>query len=258
MTFQVLLATMNQHDDSVLNKMRVLSDVLVCNQIDNEFCYHKYLKDGYSVRWYDFSERGVGLNRNNALMRAEADICLIADDDVEYCANYKEIIVQEFKKHPEADMILFNVENYGYKTKKFKRIRQFNCGRFGGVRIAFKRLSIVKNAICFNLLFGGGARFSAGEDNMFIRDAIRKGLKVYASPTTILRLNDSRESTWFKGYTDKFFSDLGTSYCFHYGIFAKICVVIQLIRHRKEFLQETTFKSAYRSALNGIKIYRNL
>lgn len=258
MTFQVLLATMNQQDDSVLNRMKVLSDVLVCNQTSGSFFYREYKKNAYNVKWYDFCERGVGLNRNNALMRADAEICLIADDDVEYYDNYQELIVQEFKKHPEADMILFNVENHGHKTKKFERIRQHNCGRFGGVRIAFRRLPVIKNAISFNLLFGGGARFSAGEDNMFIRDAIRKGLKVYASPITILRLNDSRESTWFKGYTDKFFSDLGTSYCFHYGRLARICVIIQLIRHRKEFLKDKTFKDAYSSALNGIKIYRNL
>ncbi len=37
MTFELLLATMNQKDDSVLEKMNVNSDIIVCNQIENEF-----------------------------------------------------------------------------------------------------------------------------------------------------------------------------------------------------------------------------
>ena len=84
MKLEVLLATMNQTDDSVLDSIGVHSDVLVCNQTDVETDYKSYIKDGYSVRWYDFQERGVGLNRNNALLRATGDICLLADDDVLY------------------------------------------------------------------------------------------------------------------------------------------------------------------------------
>ena len=43
-----------------------------------------------------FTERGVGLSRNNALMRASADICLFADDDIIYENNYKEILNRYF------------------------------------------------------------------------------------------------------------------------------------------------------------------
>lgn len=258
MTLEVLLATMNQQNDSVLDKMKVSSDCVVCNQIKEVFDHKSYKKNNFNVEWYDLSEKGVGLNRNNALMRSKADICLIADDDVEYVEGYGQLIIREFENHPEADMILFNVQDYGYQVTKFKRIGKHNCGRFGGVRIAFRRMAVLKYAISFNLLFGGGAPFSAGEDNMFIRDALRKGLKVYASPITILRLNDERASTWFTGYNKKFFSDMGTSYVFHYGKFAPLCLFIQLIRHRKTFLKTVSFISAYRIALEGIRVFNNL
>lgn len=258
MTLEVLLATMNQQNDSVLDYMKVSSDCVVCNQIKEIFNHKSYKKNNYNVEWYNLTEKGVGLNRNNALMRSKADICLIADDDVEYVDGYDRLIIREFEDHPEADMILFNVQDYGYQVTKFERIRKHNCGRFGGVRIAFRRMAVLKYAVSFNLLFGGGAPFSAGEDNMFIRDAIRKGLKVYASPLTILRLNNERESTWFTGYNKKFFSDMGSSYVFHYGKLASLCVFIQLIRHRNIFLKNVSFIYAYKKALEGIRIFNDL
>ena len=258
MKLQVLLATMNQKNDSVLDRMCVVSDVIVCNQNVDEFSYKTYTKNGKTVDWYNLNEKGVGLNRNNALMRATSDICLIADDDVLYHSDYEEIVLSAFERYSDADMILFNVDEYGYQTRKKMRVRRYNCGRFGGVRIAFRRMSVIKNAVCFNQLFGGGSMFSAGEDNMFIRDCIRKGLKVYAVPEHILKLDNSRESTWFKGYNDKFFEDLGSSYCFHYGKMAIIFAFLQLIRHKSLYLQKYTFSDAMKCVVSGIKKYRLL
>ena len=74
MNLEVLLATIDQKDDSVLDEMKVKSDVIVCNQTNEKTDYRIYTKNDHQVRWYDFQERGVGLNRNNALLRATADI----------------------------------------------------------------------------------------------------------------------------------------------------------------------------------------
>ena len=43
----------------------------------------------------------------NALMRADADICLFADDDMVYEDNYVEIIENAFRDNPYADVIVF-------------------------------------------------------------------------------------------------------------------------------------------------------
>ena len=98
MNLEVLLATMDQTDDSVLDFMGVNSDIIVCNQNSEKTDYRSYERKGYNVRWYDFQERGVGLNRNNALLRSTADICLLADDDVKYEDGYEKIILEAFEK----------------------------------------------------------------------------------------------------------------------------------------------------------------
>ena len=260
MKFEVLMATTNQEDYSLLEKINLNFDILVCNQNAFETSFKIFECNNKRVKWYNFQEKGVGLNRNNALMRSDADICLLADDDVLYVDNLEEIIKKNFEKYPHADVILFNIypnsEYHPFVIKKKITINKYNYGRFGGVRIAFRRKKIIKNAITFNLLFGGGAEYSAGEDNMFIKDCIRKKLRIIAVPDYILSLRNERDSTWFNGYTDKFFFDLGASYVVHYGKLASFYVVVQLIRHRKDWLCGCDFKHAKRMALRGIRDFK--
>ena len=256
------MATMDQTDDSVLDAIGVFSDVIVCNQNNTETGYKTYSRGDHCVRWYDFQERGVGLNRNNALLRATADICLLADDDVVYEEDYEKIILEAFEKNPKADVILFNIYSADGKkrsdAKNIIRVRRNSCGRYGAVRIAFRRMSVIKNAISFNQLFGGGCMFTAGEDIIFIRTCIKKGLCVIAVPDCILRLTDQRPSSWFTGHNSKFYEDFGSGYYCHYGNFAVFVTFLQLIRRRKKMLNDYSFWKAWKHARAGIKKYKNL
>ena len=262
MKLEILLATMNRKDSSLLSEMKICSDVIVCNQNGEKTAYEQFEHRGYSVRWYDFQEKGVGLNRNNGLMRATGDVCLMADDDLVYEPGYEKMILDAFERYADADVLLFNLRDTNGKIrstqKKAKRVRLHNCGRYGAVRIAFRRLSVIKNAICFNQLFGGGAMFTAGEDTMFIRECIRKGLKVIAVPDVILTLVDKRPSTWFTGYDRKFFEDFGTSYCYHYHGLAPVCTFVQLIRRRKKWLTQYSLLEAWAFAREGIKKFKTM
>lgn len=262
MKLEILLATMNQPDDSVLDDMGVTSDVIVCNQNPEVTAFREYERKGRRVRWYDFQEKGVGLNRNNALLRAQGDICLLADDDVMYFEGYEEIILDAFRRFPKADMIFFNIESPSGVRRttdpRPKRIGLHSCGRYGAVRIAFRRMSVIKNAVTFNQLFGGGCMFNAGEDTMFIRACLRKGLRAVAVPDCILRLSDRRPSTWFTGYNQKFFEDFGASFYCHYGSLAVPVTLLQLFRQRKKWLREYTIMEAWRLARSGIKRYRSM
>ena len=52
------------------------------------------------------------------------------------------------------------------------------------------------HGIYFNQCFGGGTEYSHGEDNLFLTDCLRKGLKIYAYPEYIAKLTEERKSTW--------------------------------------------------------------
>ena len=256
MELQVLVSTMHQTDHALIEKMKIKSNAIIINQCEkNEFEEFEY--NGHKIKFLSFAERGVGLSRNNALMRATDDICLFADDDVAYVDNYADIIVQEFLHNPKADIIIFNVLSTNssreeYINKNNKRLRLFNCLKYGTVRIAVKTNSIRIANVSFSLLFGGGAKYSAGEDSLFLADCLNKGLKIYAS-SKIIGTTTNIESTWFKGYTDKYFIDKGVFFAFLSKKWAKILSLQFVLRHHKIFKKEKSCIAAYRLMCLGIK-----
>ncbi len=214
MKVQVLVATMNQKDYSLLKKMKIQSDVIVGNQCDiNSIETFKYA--GNDAVYLNFNERGVGLNRNNSLMRATGDIVLFADDDMVYEDNYVHIVKNAFTSNPKADVIIFNLKekkSKRYMIRRKYKVRWFNYLRFGTARIAVKLDSIKKNGIYFNQCFGGGTEHCHGEDNLFLSACLKNKLKIYAVPETIATLTDERESTWVTKDINEYLKDQGILY----------------------------------------------
>lgn len=259
MDLQVLVSTMKQNDHSLLEKMNIQSDALIINQCDTNK-YEEFLFRGHKIRFLSFAERGVGLSRNNALMRATSDICLLADDDVRYIDRYYEIILDAFKKNKGADVIVFNVPSTNNKREEYiipkeRRVRFYNCLRYGTFRIAVRKESIYKANIYFSLLYGGGAKYGSGEDSLFIMDCIKKGLKVYACPEKIGHVTHE-ESTWFQGYTDKFFLDKGALFFSLSKRWAILLCFQFSVRHRKMFQSSKTLGEGLKLMLKGIKAMR--
>lgn len=214
MRIQVLVATMKQQDHSLLEKMNIQTDAIVGNQCERNEVEHFRFK-GHDIAWYSFAERGVGLNRNNVLMRADADIVLFADDDMVYVDSYFEIVKKAFEELPDADVIVFDLKYpHGGRRPitKIQRLNKKNCMKFGAARFGVRLSRIHLNGISFNLCFGGGTKYSSGEDTLFLNDCLDKDLRIYAYPAVIAHLQDERESTWFHGYNDKFFFDKGVLY----------------------------------------------
>lgn len=259
MNLQVLVSTMHQNDYSLLEKMNISSDAIVVNQCDRNDI-DEFTHKGKSIKWYSLKERGVGLSRNTALVRATADICLFADDDVEYVDGYKDIICDAFKKNPRADIIIFNVpsankERGQYLIRENKRLNFRNCFRFGTYQIAIRLESLRKANVHFSLLFGGGAKYSAGEDSLFLGDSLKKGLKIYSSYETI-GVVSHQESTWFKGYTDKFFIDKGVFYAALSPNMARMFCLRYAIKHKKMFERDKSWIEAYKLMIEGIKEWK--
>ena len=256
MNLQVLVSTMHQNDYNLMDKMRLQSDSIVINQCErNEIVEFEY--NGNEIKFYSFAERGVGLSRNNALMRATACICLFADDDMVYVDGYKDIIIKAFKENPRADVIVFNVistdpNRQAYQNKKRRRIRWFNSLRYGTFRIAIRTDEIRKKNIYFSLLFGGGARYSAGEDVLFIITCLKRGLRIYAEPKLIGYVSHE-DSTWFKGYTDKFFYDRGVLFSAISPMWAKVLCLQFAVRKRKLFKNDKGTKDAFKLMIQGTK-----
>jgi len=247
MKIQVLVAAMNQTDHSLLERLNINTDVIVGNQCDRneieEFRFH-----GYRAKYLNFAERGVGLNRNNALMRADGEICLIADDDMRYVDGYERIVENAFISHPDADVIIFNLKEKNptrYIIKKEEKVGYLNYLRYGAARIAVKLKSVRENGIYFNQCFGGGTEHCHGEDNIFLTDCLKAGLKIYAVPVTLAELTEERKSTWNAGYDDKFLRDQGALFkAISRKYWKLLCLQDALRRSKRSY--GITWKEAYK------------
>lgn len=214
MRIQVLVAAMHQTDRSLPEKMNIKTDAIIGNQCDrNEV--EEFEWNGHKIKYLSFAERGVGLNRNNALMRADADICLFADDDMVYEDDYVETVLKAFEENPKADVIVFNLIEpvpTRFIIQKPSKVGYLNYLRYGTARVAFRLKSVRDSGIYFNQCFGGGTEHSHGEDNIFLTDCLKKKLKIYAVPKYIAKLTEERESSWDCGYNDKYIKDQGALY----------------------------------------------
>ncbi len=238
MRIQVLVAAMNQKDHSLIEKMKIKTDAIVGNQCDFNLV-EKFQIGNQQIQYLNFAERGVGLNRNNALMRADADVCLFADDDMVYEENYVDIIERAFKDNPSADVIVFNLRETIPSRKVIKRIskvNKLNYLRYGTARVAI-RLNKVRNAgIYFNQCFGGGTEHCHGEDNIFLNNCLNNGLTIIAVPEVIATLKDERESSWNCGYNDKYIIDQGALYrAISRRWWVLLCLQDAFRRHQRDY-----------------------
>lgn len=214
MRIQVLTAAMHQTDHSLVEKMNIKTDAIIANQCDVN-SIEQFSVGKQNITYLNFAERGVGLNRNNALMRANADICLFADDDMVYENDYVQTIEKAYAEFPDADVIIFNLiekEAKRYIIEKPSRVGKLNFLRYGAARVSFKLSSVRANGIYFNQCFGGGTEHSHGEDSIFLSDCLKKGLRVYAYPAYIATLTEERPSTWESDDMEKYIKDQGVLY----------------------------------------------
>ncbi len=256
MKVQVLASVMDQTMEHLTRQMRLQSDAVIINQCDR-LGYEEMACQGGLVRFYSFPDRGVGRSRNEAILRADGDICLFSDEDIVYEPGYAQAVISEFERNHDADMILFNVmvqeERQTYCITERKKVHWYNCGRYGAVSFAVRRDSLTASGVTFSLLFGGGARYGSGEDSLFLKEFMRKGYKVYTAPVTIGREVREGESTWFAGYNDKFFFDRGVLYHYLYGRLAAPMALRFLLAHRGKLCGELSLKEAYSLMKKGIR-----
>lgn len=252
---EILISTMNQKNYELIDKMNIKSHAIVINQTKNKL---KNSIKNKNIKWVDIDEKGLSKSRNKALSLSTKDILVIADDDLIYVDNYINIIEEAFKKNNEADVIVFQVEGINQPFKNYsskeKRINYLSSMKVSSVEIAFRRDSVLKNAISFNENFGSGAKYIMGEENLFLFDCLKKGLTIYYVPVKIADLFIGN-SSWFKGYNDKYFISRGANYAAMSKYISLLLIIQFSIRKFKLYKNEMSFIKSVSFMLRGRKEY---
>lgn len=261
MKLELLISAVDKDFDELVKSMNLSCDAVIINQKKdtiNEGFQREILVNGGKVRCFQYNEKGVGVSRNRAIENSnnlEDSILLFSDEDITYNNDLEINIIQSFEAFPDADMLLFNMkvcENRAtYHTDKVKRIKWYNAGRYPTYSFAIRRNALMKSGVRFSHLFGGGAKYSNGEDSLFLKALCDKGLRILAVPVCIGE-EAERESTWFHGYNEKFFFDRGVLYHFLYGKLA-VLMGARFVYTKKSFMcKEIPANKAFNLLKRGI------
>ena len=256
----VLISTMYQRDLFLVENMNIQSDTIIINQTDKKDFLKKKTNFG-CVRMISVKDRGLSKSRNLAIDNSDSDICVIADDDLIYQNLYKDIIINAYEKYSDADIIVFDVPstNQTRPTSSLKegRVDFLHSMKIASFQITFKRKSINDNNIRFNELFGAGAKYTCGEENIFLVEAFKKGLKIYFVKEIIAIVNHN-ESTWFNGFDEKLFRSKGAMFYEMSNKLANLFIVQFALRKYSLYKKEINIFEAYKYMKLGLVEYKKL
>src|SRR5699024_3127908 len=160
----------------------------------------------------------------------------LADDDIELKSNFNEIIIKSFVENPEYDILAFDLERIGSTSRKNsskeKEINVLTSMRLSSAQLTFKLDFLRENGITFDERFGAGSKYSMGEENILLLDALKKGANIKYIPKVIATLYMGN-STWFEGFNEKYLFDKGAIFWRMFGYFAPIYSLTYCIRKRK-------------------------
>lgn len=211
----VLVTTMHQTDMGLYRRMRLQTDAVIGNQASaNGECTEQI--DGHTVTMVTTDARGTACNRNTAIdwIFPTAQYVLFADDDLCFYDGYEQVVAAAFAAHPDADAIKFNLRCVAGRSLGMApiaaahRASRREAASWGVWGLAVKADTLKASGIRFPERFGPGTPNYCGEDSIFLQEMFKRRWRVYAHPAVIADI-DQRESTWFEGYTERYFTVAG-------------------------------------------------
>ena len=240
----VLISCMHQKDKSIIERTGIQTDVVVVNQCNEdkieEYTFINKAGKECKAKFINTTERGLSRSRNMALKNAWGDYCIFADDDEILAEGYELIIQSAFERNPKADIVAYNYKDQNTRLKNnYKKpiIEEREAPKnhsYSSVALSFKLEQIILKKVWFDPRIGAGSGIiSAGEESVWQTLALKKGLKIYQCPEFITTVSQTN-STWFNGYDEKYFYDLGANLTARYGLIKYIYQLYYPYRLHKE------------------------
>lgn len=255
---EVLLSAMFLEDEKYIDTLNIHTDCVVINQCDEEGekeIFRETSAGRSRITYIKTRERGLSKSRNMAISKASGPVCILCDNDVEYVADYDRIINKAFAEHPDADVLVFFVKRPERSAPVFKtphRMGYLSVLKIFSPEMAFRKDRV--RDITFNELFGAGARFFMGEENLFLYECLKKHRKIIYIPEMIASVRKT-QSTWFKGYDKEFFVSRGANYAAMSRMFSVLLIFQYALRKKRLYNENLTVAQAVRNMFEGRRQY---
>lgn len=244
LNINILIATC---DRGILKTSNVLlpyrSDIkyIISHQITkNEFDTLPYELQRNDVIVYKMYTKGLSKNRNLLIEKADADICIIADDDVTYTFEYIDAIKYEFSHNNDLALLTGKI-NTREKEKPYKKysdseyyVSWKNFTKISSIEISFRR-KLIQGNIYFDINFGlGSSKYSlGGEESIFISDCLKNQLKIKYIPQFVVNhpyessrnfINGNQLAQYHKALAKRIF-----------GNYSKIVLIYLYIKNKNKY-----------------------
>lgn len=259
MNLQVLISCMHQKDHSIIERTNIQSDVIVINQCDidkrEEFSFVNKKGDICNALFISTTERGLSKSRNMAIRNATSDVCLICDDDEILEDDYIEKIIKEHQSKSNISIIAFNL-NDRYRTfpQESHKIGYIRALKLASWQISFKLYDINTKHISFDESMGAGVTMGGSEENKFLIECIKNGLKGVYVPILIGSVSQEI-STWAVDSNNcvKYFKDRGQAYRKLMGGFLGFSYIFySSIKKRNEYRKYMSLRKSIYHQIQGL------
>lgn len=259
---EILISTMNQTNFGFLQKMLKnvafeALNIVIINQTKPNLLLISTSKNIKVIN--DF---GIGLSRsrNEALKNSTKKILVFTDDDVVYKSNFMATILQAFNKYTDAAVIQFQIEDFdGIIYRKYKVDEKLNLSKFESsnsmsIELVMKRSFLIEKKIQYDALFGLGAVFELGEENILLSDILSKKGVMHFLPLTIAYHQSQISADLIENKKRYFY--LGAFYARQFASNYILWVAIKLFfdyKHKKITINDLL--PLFKAALTGKKEY---
>lgn len=253
MKLDILMSCMHQVDDTLIRASHIYGDVVVVNQCDTDGFSQYPTREGVA-RIFSTKQRGLTKSRNMAIWNSDADVCLLSDDDEVFAPDYVEKVLGAYESLPQADVIIFKMENREPSfPDRIMRLRFPKTMKVSSWQISFRRQRLLDAGVWFDELMGAGSGNGAEEELKFLTDCEKAGLQIWYVPETIAAVAQ-QSSTWFEGFTERFFEDRGATTRYILGApLACTYGVYYVVKKRHMYAETITPAQAMKATLRGIR-----
>ena len=263
MTIDILISTMFRTDLDFLKPMFVNNamedfNLIIVNQTNED----QFLRsNNLNIKVVNSTGRGSSASRNIALRNSNADICLMADDDIVYLPDLKRKILQAYSNNPKVDMISFEaIDDHGNPYTDYHKEGIHNKKSLKKIYtwvITFRREVFAKRNIYFNYYFGGGSTFRGEDEYVFLRQAFDTGLTLIHNSEPIV-MHPTENSGKLMG-SDNGVAQRAAAHQRFYGNLSYLWLLkylFFLIRH--DYITMKQLPHKFRVGIGAIALYKEL
>lgn len=177
--------------DSLKEQLFKNFEIIVVSQINHSDIATILENSELRYKHVRIEKKGLSLARNIGFMHVSGDFCTISDDDCWYPKDSL-LKVSKFLTSTGNKVLTFKIldpiheipykDNYSDNVQKLTR---FTIGRVSSIELFFST-ELIKGGLRFDEKFGLGAQYSAGEENIFLSDIIKRKYTIQYIPENIV------------------------------------------------------------------------